>query len=384
MTRQDLYDLVWSMPMTHAAKKFGISDFALAKNCRGANVPVPERGYWARKQAGKRVSQIPLPPRGLGMSDAVGVSLRGSLAGGGCPTIKVDAPPPEPPLFPETLDSVRDHIRKTMGKVVVPREGTRTHAAILGLKAADDHRRTKRAASPYPGLYDAPLFDDAVGKRRLRLLNAIFLAVTKVGASATTGRGKSLETAIVVGHQSVSFRLDVNSAFDRDHRGGGMRRKRSGDPDAMRLDVLATAWEAGSRFTWLDDGDGKLESRLLDIAVELVVTGEAQHRERAVGAYEWNLKRRAAILEERRLAAIRAEKEERERRERLEKERIDRLLGEARALREADEIRAYVAAVRERATPAGNIDRWASWTLAQADRLDPIATGRIILGENEG
>jgi hypothetical protein len=52
-TRKELYGLVWSQPMRTAARSVGISDVALARHCRKANVPVPPRGYWARKQSGK-------------------------------------------------------------------------------------------------------------------------------------------------------------------------------------------------------------------------------------------------------------------------------------------------------------------------------------------
>src|SRR2546430_15802621 len=73
LVRQDLYDLAWSEPMQKLAKRLGLSGVRLAKVCRAADIPVPERGYWARLQAGKRVEQRALPPRGLGMPDIVTV-----------------------------------------------------------------------------------------------------------------------------------------------------------------------------------------------------------------------------------------------------------------------------------------------------------------------
>jgi hypothetical protein len=54
-TREELHALVWSQPMRTLAKSRGISDVALAKQCRKAGVPVPPRGWWARKEAGKPV-----------------------------------------------------------------------------------------------------------------------------------------------------------------------------------------------------------------------------------------------------------------------------------------------------------------------------------------
>src|ERR1700677_2101069 len=61
ITRQELYELVWSQPMQSLAKTFGISDVALAKRCRAVDVPVPPRGYWAQKAAGQNPPQLPLP-----------------------------------------------------------------------------------------------------------------------------------------------------------------------------------------------------------------------------------------------------------------------------------------------------------------------------------
>ena len=61
LTREELHDLVWAEPMAQVAKDFQISDRALAKVCARKQVPVPPRGYWAKKSAGKDVPKPPLP-----------------------------------------------------------------------------------------------------------------------------------------------------------------------------------------------------------------------------------------------------------------------------------------------------------------------------------
>lgn len=71
LTRAELYQLVWSEPLRKLSKRFGISDVALAKRCRAANIPLPGLGYWAKKEAGKPVFQAALPQRGLGQSDFI-------------------------------------------------------------------------------------------------------------------------------------------------------------------------------------------------------------------------------------------------------------------------------------------------------------------------
>lgn len=61
LTREELHGRVWEQPMRTLAQEFGVSDVALAKTCRKAKVPVPGRGCWARKAAGKPVQSDKLP-----------------------------------------------------------------------------------------------------------------------------------------------------------------------------------------------------------------------------------------------------------------------------------------------------------------------------------
>lgn len=59
--REELYEKVWSMPVVKVAKEYGVSDVAIAKTCRKLQVPVPGRGYWAKKAHGYIVPRKPLP-----------------------------------------------------------------------------------------------------------------------------------------------------------------------------------------------------------------------------------------------------------------------------------------------------------------------------------
>jgi hypothetical protein len=58
--RESLYEKVWTQPMQKLAKEFGISDVGLAKICRKLFVPLPGRGYWARKAAGQKMGPKPV------------------------------------------------------------------------------------------------------------------------------------------------------------------------------------------------------------------------------------------------------------------------------------------------------------------------------------
>lgn len=62
LTRAELYELVWARAVTKVAAELEISDVALHKICRKHQIPVPERGHWAKLAAGKPVRTATLPP----------------------------------------------------------------------------------------------------------------------------------------------------------------------------------------------------------------------------------------------------------------------------------------------------------------------------------
>lgn len=60
MTRNELYQAVWSDPVFHIARRIGISNRSLLDVCRRAEVPTPPRGYWRRIQTGQTPEKAPL------------------------------------------------------------------------------------------------------------------------------------------------------------------------------------------------------------------------------------------------------------------------------------------------------------------------------------
>jgi hypothetical protein len=54
ITREELEELVWSMPTVQVAKLYGVSDSAVGKRCRALGVAKPSRGFWAQVQSGRR------------------------------------------------------------------------------------------------------------------------------------------------------------------------------------------------------------------------------------------------------------------------------------------------------------------------------------------
>jgi hypothetical protein len=74
LRREDLYQLVWTAPVSEIAARMGISDVGLAKACRRVDIPLPSRGYWARIGAGQRIVQAALPPIPIGLSEVIRIT----------------------------------------------------------------------------------------------------------------------------------------------------------------------------------------------------------------------------------------------------------------------------------------------------------------------
>ena len=61
VSREALYEEVWTDAVTVVAPRYGLSDVGLVKICKKLGIPVPPRGYWAKVKAGRPTRKVPLP-----------------------------------------------------------------------------------------------------------------------------------------------------------------------------------------------------------------------------------------------------------------------------------------------------------------------------------
>ena len=50
LTRQQIYDEVWSVAVSGMALKYSIPYSSLLKQIKDANVPIPPSGYWIKRE----------------------------------------------------------------------------------------------------------------------------------------------------------------------------------------------------------------------------------------------------------------------------------------------------------------------------------------------
>lgn len=372
-TRLELHTLVWSEPMRDIAARLELSDVGLAKACRNASIPVPQRGYWNKKKARHKVFQIHLSPREPGHSDKVTIGQERWRY----PPEPVDENEPEPPAptFDEPIEAVRTRVEQRTEVVRVRRDLSIAHPAIRKLLEKDEQLREKQRQYSWYG----PVFDSPLQKRRIRILNAILLAVSAQGFGGYTNGEKAEETTVSIGRSHLGLLLEIIP--ERRRAAGAVETPKH---ERLRLSLKASRHDAAAQVLADDEPECSLEDRLRAIVVNLIVIGEERYREEVLQLHKWELERRHRLIEEARKARAEAERKERERIAALEKARIDRLLEEAQALQRARDIRAYVDQVNalsltlDPPVPAEALTAWSLWALAQADRIDPVQSRRFL------
>jgi len=213
-------------------------------------------------------------------------------------------------------------------------------------------------------------------RRRLRILNSLFFAVAKMNGKASVSGRETLSIGISFFQQHLPLSLERLKRPSRRAQLVG----NASDP-RLCLSILKGWGSEEALATWQDDDEQKLETRMTDIAVQLILAAEIKYRENALHQYQWRIQRKAE-LEEQRKRRLEAERAEKERQKRIEQGRVNRLLRDAAAFQQAGEIRKYVDTIRRTLARDGSssseeVEKWSQWALSQADRIDPAVGGKF-------
>jgi hypothetical protein len=152
-------------------------------------------------------------------------------------------------------------------------------------------------------------------------------------SSISDHEGRSIH--LTVHQRHIAIKLD---RLKRARHRGNAANSADADETKLSLSILQSPGSENIRMAWQDDEQGKLETRVTEITIQIILTAELQYREGSVRSYEWRVQRKAELEEEERDRKRQAERAERERQKRLEQARIDRLLKSAAAFQQAGAI----------------------------------------------
>jgi hypothetical protein len=377
-TRRELYDLVWKTPVDQLAKQFGISGRGLGKICERSGIPVPPRGYWAKAGAGKRVTRPPL------------IEIEGRQSAELAISILPTPAPVQAPSDGSQPETAKDPFKELWDRLSVEAKPIKNVAATLSnphqvvASWIADEKRDYENSLRWGGRsssfrrYAAPL-----EKRRLRIISALLKELEALGFKVEQDR--RVLTDFWVSLKWDQLRFDVSerirqvrrelTAEEKANWGGGQKWTQTREPTGELVLGIRSVGPTGVPGSWKDEPDAPLEQKLhLAVAAMQVFTAYTAHQ------------RELAAIEERKRWEARKEALRLQELEKALQARKKALREAAQSWREAADIRAYVAAVREavglgKATPSEvELEEWSAWALAHAAELDPIDAGRPLAG----
>jgi hypothetical protein len=433
VAREKLYEEVWAEPMTHVAKRYGVSSVYLARICEQLGVPRPPRGYWQQLAVGVKVERVALPD---------------ADPGGALEWVRDGHEPRrKPPVAP------------IAGQRLKQRTGERPdkHPLLVGARAHFKHAREARD-NEYVRSFKRSLVDIFVSRealeRALKVASELYLALEDRGQRVvlapstahlrhvspqirpgekspkdylySAGRwAPSQPTVTFVGEVAIGLTLfeiseEVEARYDSKLRRhvrvepaptpAKPTRRRTYAPvvhewrskqwlPSGRLGLHAFApyhrveWEQ----YWYETAEAALPSLFGEIAKQLEraapkiaklvaeaqLKSEEEKREREAAHVVWLKQMEESQLRE-------AEKQRREAEARRERE-FEATIARWRV---AHDIRAYVTEARAlvqdaklQLTPGGETERHFAWAAAYADKVDPLRGLRLdiasVLAEQE-
>ncbi len=367
VSREELYEKIWTEPVRTVAKGFGVSDVALAKQCKKLKIPLPGRGYWSKKAAGKNVRRIPLPA--LPPNDAV------------TPRAKTFSPPPVI-ANPEVSGPVAEQIafEADQANAIVVRDDLRSPHPLV--KATRDVLERKVDPGNWrDGL--TPRLDIDVSKaqlrRALRIMDALVKAFEMRGWKIELSSRNDLKSYVTILDQRipVGIRETLKKVVARPERPFGSRisTPRSSnyhdeyhEYSGQLAFVIRYDSGYGVLKSWAETNTRRLEDRLSDFIISLVKTAY-EDLEAARRRAEW--KRQAEEAAERH--------REEERRREAEAARVQALLQQAANWETSRRLDDYLTAARAAAEsqPGGlqsdtELSNWLAWAESYARSLDPL------------
>ena len=361
ITRKQLYEKVWSTPMTAISKEYGLSDVGMAKLCKRHNIPRPPRGYWARVEHGQKPPKVELP----NPDQDANIEICGHA---------------EEPEMDSQVQAEADAALEKLGPISVRDDLRGCHHLISEMREYLNGRDVF-SNGIYNIAHEAPL-DLKVSKtnmhRALRIMDALFKAMEEQGWTVQTGPvvgvlgmdiAMSLSESVV--SKSEEPPEDEASGRYQFHHSRMVTKQVPSGEFTLVLDGKSTYYRRKMK-----DGIRQSLEDMLQKVLECMISIASSRRQDELDRQE---RERRWAEERRREEAILERKVRLKKKILEEKARVNALVREMRQWRQSQDMRAYIEARKRQHLADHNADamdedfgKWHQWALDQAARLDPL------------
>jgi len=354
LTREELYELVWTTPLTTLAKNYNISDNGLRKICIKLAIPLPKSGYWSKIKFNKPVKKIPLP-KNQEVKQEIKLEIRDENV-----TIEEH--------FQTAFYRLKKKIENTPNlHLKVPDILTKPDALIIAAQKDLKDKKPRRTLytniqetiNTSSGILDIDVTKDNV-PRALRFMDTFIKLIKQRGHNIDTKDGSK----VIVNGESIKIRFretlkriktkDPDSRYDWEHK------------ELIPSGILSFKMEAHwAEKEWRDSEKSPLETKLSNILAKLELEAERLKEERIASEIRHQAYERQRKIEE-------------EQKRLFEKEINDfkTLKLNAKRWKQTTDIYNYINAIETNAintnTLTEELKNYIKWAKDKADWYNPI------------
>ena len=367
--RESLYNEVWSEPVVTVAKKYGISDNGLRKRCLAAGIPLPPKGYWAKKQAGQAVHQTDLPPLTSELKKYIsGYAIMFSKD---IKTLSDEELKSREPLYIYS-DFSKELIQSTCKSIQVETQLRNPHALIQEHKSEMQYREKQKHENPtyrmsrywFQNISSKPVLNIEVSKEQIsrayRIMDTLIKTIEPLEAKVSSEKNIDRDSCLIqIPNQifEVSITEETKQVRVKGHPSNVVY-------TGQLCLKLSSRFYHDDEMTFSDKEQVPLEEQLgniiyfiFDDTSKQLLKGEITHR-------NW--------VREREEEKLRLQREQRQNEELLKLKEIEE---EAKCYQRAQVLRRYANALKDSIsdTSLGSSKmQKINWILDKADWLDPL------------
>lgn len=342
MTRNELYDIVWSKPISKIFEEYAISNVVFKSICKEHDIPLPLNGHWSKLKYNVQVDIIKLP----NPSNNCPVSFDNYISD------KSDTP--QARLYKLTKQLLNE---TSLNFSVTDRLSKPDTLIIDAKRELDDFQKKRSFRTDGIISTSGSQISISVAKenipRSLRFMDAFIKLIKKRGHSIKINSS----TKIIINNQEIVVRFREIMKRGQHPEYSWVSKIPSGIL-SFRIDSHKTA-------EWRDSEKRPLEARLVDILAKLELVSQDMEAYQIMLEKGWEEQR------------IRREIEEEIKRKR-EKELLDfkSLINSSGRWHKSESLRNYLDAFENKAREKGNLDEnimeWLNWARKKADWYDPF------------
>lgn len=364
VSRQDLFDQVWSKPMRALAAEYGVSATHLKSICVSLDIPVPIQGHWNKVAAGKPVAPKPALPDAGDIPDAVTIMASGDRSWRGRRALVAE--------YAAKIGKVR--LTKNLHPLIAPlatdKEARWEHRGMIANRTLSEAVERSEQSS--------------TGKRRLMLVSSLFWKLEDYGFVLQLADNREFVAKHKDGH--INFKLQealklelVKSEFSNNPLARLLGRTRYQVyhlTDLLFFQITSYNAGAGTRFI-RETYPGELDGRLPEVIAMLLVARDVQIED----AEDDKARQKCEAEARERAAQERRRQEEQARLVALDRARFNAFVDAGERWHRINQVRSFLDEVRRMApTKASPIEgrsivEWCDWAEQRLNERDPLKDG---------